>query len=218
MASVVDICNIALAHLGDEASVSAIDPPDGSAQAGHCKRFYPIARDALIESHNWQFATKREPLALLSATPPANWSYVYAYPNCLRMIGVFPPDEVVPTAAIFADDERSLLAKPVPFEIEAIPDGTLVIYTNMENATAAFVVSISDTSKFSPLVVLAMARFLASLLAGPILKGTEGIKISEAHLKAYEQLDLPRAKRADATARYTDVFDKFIPSHLAARS
>ena len=48
MASAVDICNLALSHLGDTATVASLDPPEGSAQAEHCARFYPVARDALV--------------------------------------------------------------------------------------------------------------------------------------------------------------------------
>ena len=51
MASVVDICNQALSHLGDSATVASIDPPEGSAQAEHCARFYPAALAALLEMH-----------------------------------------------------------------------------------------------------------------------------------------------------------------------
>ena len=59
MSSEVAICNLALAHLGDSATVASIDPPEGSAQSEHCARFYPIARDALLEMHAWKFATRR---------------------------------------------------------------------------------------------------------------------------------------------------------------
>ena len=40
MASEVEICNLALARLGDAATVVSIDPPEGSAQAEHCAMFY----------------------------------------------------------------------------------------------------------------------------------------------------------------------------------
>ena len=63
MASEVEICNLALSHLGDTATVASSDPPEGSAQAEHCARFYPIARDALLEMQNWKFATRRATLA-----------------------------------------------------------------------------------------------------------------------------------------------------------
>ena len=36
MSSDVDICNLALARLGDEANIVSISPPDQSAQAGYC--------------------------------------------------------------------------------------------------------------------------------------------------------------------------------------
>lgn len=62
MPSAVTICNLALAHLGDSATVSSIDPPEGSAQAEHCARFYPVALGLLLEAHPWNFATKRSRL------------------------------------------------------------------------------------------------------------------------------------------------------------
>ena len=51
MPSAVTICNLALAHLGDSATVSSIDPPEGSAPAEHCARFYPVALGLLLEAH-----------------------------------------------------------------------------------------------------------------------------------------------------------------------
>ena len=80
MASVVDICNLALAHIGDDATVSSIDPPEGSAQAEHCKRFYAIARDTMLQMHNWNFASKRISLAQVT-NPITEWLYAYAAPS-----------------------------------------------------------------------------------------------------------------------------------------
>ena len=65
MASAVDICNLALARLGDSATVASIDPPEGSAQSEHCARFYPLARRQIFEAHNWSFLIRREKLAPL---------------------------------------------------------------------------------------------------------------------------------------------------------
>ena len=33
MASDVDVCNLALSHIGDTANVASINPPDGSVQS-----------------------------------------------------------------------------------------------------------------------------------------------------------------------------------------
>lgn len=63
MASEVEISNLALSRIGDSATVSSINPPEGSAQAEHCQRFYPIARNSLLEMHAWSFCDRRIQLA-----------------------------------------------------------------------------------------------------------------------------------------------------------
>lgn len=220
MASVVDICNLALGHLGDDARVTAITPPDGSAQAAHCKRFYPIARDALLEMHNWGFATKRQSLALLDTdTRPAEWAYAYGYPTCIKIIGVHMPDEVAsaPTGAIFDSTEFVGVPKSQPYTVEALDDGTQVIYTNVENATVRFIAAITDTTKFSPLFVMALSHLLASYLAGPIIKGTEGMKVARGQLEWFEKIAGPRSKASDASVGRDDSYANFTPGSIAAR-
>ena len=70
MASVVDLCNLSLARLGDEANVVSIEPPDGSAQAAHCARFLPMVRDSLLQAHAWGFALRREALLRVGTEVP----------------------------------------------------------------------------------------------------------------------------------------------------
>lgn len=92
MASVIDIVNLSLSFLGDTATVSSIDPPEGSAQAEHCARFYPLARDSLLEMHTWGFSTKRIQLAMLTSGWP-EWTYCYAQPtDALNLLAVLPPE------------------------------------------------------------------------------------------------------------------------------
>jgi len=63
MASVAQICNMALSHIGSDARVSTIDPPDGSVEAGYCATFYDLVRTELLEPGNWRFTLKRASLA-----------------------------------------------------------------------------------------------------------------------------------------------------------
>ena len=222
MASEVDICNIALGHLGDEAAISAIDPPDGSVQASHCARIYPMARDELLESHNWRFATRRDALALLSTSElPSEWGYAYTYPSaCLRVIAVRPADVATSVNPGLIFDEQEFLTKPqtYPFTIESLSDGSQVIYTNVEDATVHFVGLVTDTTKFSPLFSAALARLLAMYLAGPIIKGKAGVEMAKVQLEIFEKIAGPRAKASDANARRDVSYNDFIPSGLAARS
>jgi len=184
MASAVDICNLALSHLGDSATVTSIDPPEGSAQAGHCKRFYPISRDALLEMHSWGFATRRAVLAL-TAEEMDQWAYVYVRPNkALKILAVLAneaaSDYVVPVEGVSVDQYGSPYGPaaaahstyaPQPFHEETLSDGTRVICTNQDEAMARYIVSVTDTTKFSPLFIEALGWLLASKLAGPLLKG-----------------------------------------------
>ena len=181
MASDVDICNLALAQLGDSASVQSINPPDQSAQAAHCARFYPIARDALLAMHTWGFATARVQLAQVSNSFP-QWQYAYAPPSdALDYLAVLDPA---------AADDYSVglqmagtlpypaptgvgITTPQPFQVESI-NGDEVILANQANALLRYTRAVSDTAEFSPLFVQGLATLLASHLAGPVLKGAEG--------------------------------------------
>lgn len=192
MSSDVDLCNLALSHLGDEAEVTAINPPDGTAQAAQCGRFYPLARDSLLEMHPWTFATVRISLATLVDASRPEWTYAYSLPaRCLKPLAVLPPDVVDDTATY-------------EYIVESNEGGTRVIYTNVESATLRYTQRVEDVTKFPHSFATALARLLASYLAGPIIKGTTGMQVSQAQLKifAYE-LGVARTSDANVGKRNT---------------
>ena len=201
MASVVDLCNLALSRLGDSATVASIDPPEGSAQAEHSSRFYPIARDSLLEMHNWKFATRRAVLSELTVDS-FNWTYAYAEPNgALRIISVLD-------ATQSAEDES------YPFAAESGEDGAALIYTNLQDATVRYVARVTDTTKFSPLFADALAWLLASHIAGPLIKGTAGQAAAKACYTNFN-LVFSYAKVSDANQRKSD--PKHTPGWIADR-
>lgn len=181
MASEIDIANLALAHLGDSATVSSFNPPEGSAQAEHCARFYPIARDSLIEQHDWGFATRRAVLAPLTYTDPTGeWAFAYALPNlCIKPIKVRPPSTL---SSIITSYPLSTIAPSgnmvgnngIEFTAETDENGNKFLLTNQETASVIYLVQTTDTNKFSPLFVDTLSWYLASYLAGPVLKGDVG--------------------------------------------
>jgi hypothetical protein len=184
MASEVDICNLALGHLGDNATVASLDPPEGSPQAEHCARFYPIARDALQEMHSWNFCTKRTTLALLDGVSYTQWRYVYAEPaGVVGVIAVLPPDAADDYSAAVPMPYAQLdggyppgqgIYTPQPFSIETDDLGRSLVLTNQENAVLRYTGITTDTTKFPPMFVMALSWQLASMLAGPIIKGDAG--------------------------------------------
>ena len=200
MASEVDIANLALAHLGDTATVSSLNPPEGSAQAEHCARFYPIVRDSLLERYQWSFATKRILLAQV-ALDAANtqWKYSYAAPSdLLNVISILASDSTndnnasgtVSSSYDWANslDKGTLGYAPQQFSCEVNASGVNVIYTNQENAMLRYTALTSDASKFSPLFVDCLGWLLAAYLAGPLIKGDVGAAMGKECMGAFQRL------------------------------
>lgn len=192
MSSEVEICNLALAHLGDSATVASINPPEGSAQAEHCQRWYPIARNSLLELQDWGFATTRALLAEL-VNPFPQWQHAYARPaDCLKVLAVLPADAAGDIADTFPRDHfhhaavpaQCAIYTPQAFTTETdASTGNQIILTNQRNALVRYTRLVTDTSKFSPLFTDALGWYLASYLAGPVLKGETGITVGQAMLK-----------------------------------
>ncbi len=212
MASVVDICNLALAHLGDNATIASIDPPEGSAQAEHCQRFYPIARDTLLEMHSWSFATKRAYGAEVENTWPM-WQYAYAMPGDAHdIIAVLPPEARDDYSTTFTPENYpdfytnyspSVAAGqyvPQKFAVEVAADGSEIILTNQKQAVLRYHAKITDATKFSPLFTITLSWHLASMLAGPVIKGDQGAAEGKRCI-AMTTLYLGKAMEADSNAR-----------------
>lgn len=172
MASVVQICNMALSHIGSDAIVTSIDPPDGSIEAGHCVRFYDLARTSMLEAGHWSFGRKRVELAEVT-NDSIVWSYAYALPaDCLR------PQIVLRLAAdnVFQLETFTLSElKSADYEVEG-----QVLRTNEPEAVLLYTIDITDTTRFTPSFTSALAFMLASYLAGPIVKGNEGARLGDA--------------------------------------
>lgn len=204
MTSAVNICNLALSHIGDEANLSSLT--EQSVQAEHCNRFYPVVRRLLIERHTWSFSTRRTELAELSDDPPASWGFAYSLPaQCIKPFAVLLPSST--------DDSQS-----EEYILESLANGTKVLYTNAEDATLRYAVDVTDTTKFTPMFDVALSHLLAAYIAGPIIKGREGMGVSQGQMEWFEKVALPQAVASDSNMRHTTLYDTFKPAGLAARA
>ena len=207
MANEVDICKLALTHIGDSANVASISPPEGSVQAQRCATYYPIARDTLLEMHDWTFARHRRALAELT-NDSDEWDFMYALPS-----EMLTPQSVIPPEAT-----NELIASstyiPQAFSVATSAGGVNVIYTNQEDAILLYTKRVTDPTKFSTIFQLALSWLLASLLAGPLIKGKAGAAESERCLKTMSGV-LGQAKMHDG--RHRQVTRTVIPKHIANR-
>lgn len=175
MASVVQLCNMALSHLGNEAQVASISPPDGSVEAGYCATFYDQARTEMLEPGTWRFSLARATLAEIS-NPSDVWAFAYALPaDCLRPVRVLRPGEGF---AVFNQFNTALEVNDrssADFDVEG-----QVVFSNEPFATMIYVRDITDSGKFTPSFTSALSYLLASYLSGPLIKGNEGVRVGDA--------------------------------------
>jgi len=204
----VDICNLALSYLGDTATVASIDPPEGSAQAQHCARFYPVALNLLLESHRWNFITKRAYLAVVEKCYFDAWRFAYALPSdASHVISVLP--KALYPVDYFRDEIANDWCDVWPLEFERsgqdefqieIVNGQQVVLSNACDAVARYTVSTVQPGMFPALFSDALAWKLASMLAGPLLKGDAGAAESKRCVGIY-QMVMEQAKGQDANQR-----------------
>jgi hypothetical protein len=89
---------------------------------------------------------------------------------------------------------------PQAFSCEVDGSGNDVILTDQVNAVLRYTSIVTDTTKFSPLFTMALSWHLASMLAGPLLKGEAGAAESK-RCTALMQSYLSKATESDAAQR-----------------
>jgi len=187
-----DVCNQALSHIGDAAVVTSVSPPDGSAQSLLCAQFLPVAVHDLQELHNWSFATRRAELVAVDGEDQAPWAHCYELPSgMLRLLGI---------AQAGGWDDYETQYPVGRYEMIQNEDGVVRIYSDVPSAHARFTVLVPEPSAWSPLFRNAVSWHLASLLAGPIIKGEMGAGESKRCMQMANAF-LSRAASSDANQR-----------------
>jgi len=206
---IVEMCNVALAHIGQAAKLVDLST-DSSVNAQHCRRFYPQARDKLLARSCWSFASKREALAPIEDRNSSVYAYAYGKPdNCARVFAVLPPESG-------ADHALSRARVTDDFTVELDDDGYPVVYTNQEDAVARYTVTTADTCQFPATFRGALSWVLAADLAGVIVKGEAGVKMSQWCLQMAE-FELGSAKDGDGQ-QAGDMMPEVDASWIAARN
>lgn len=161
-----EICNLALNKLGSPTIVS-IDDETKNARA--CKNYWEQTRDEVLESHPWRCAIKRDRLALEDAEPEYEYSYAFTLPNdCLRVLEMYPDEE-------YRIEGESLLS-------------------DSDECYIKYISRVTNTTKFNPLLVKAIATLLALNISYHI---SHNVALVNSLRQEYEWI-LQRAKNVDA--------------------
>lgn len=87
MTSKINICNLALAQLG-QSPISSLEQENEKAR--RLNLFYAPVRDEVLRTHNWAFAGVQAQLLLLEEGADSQGRFVYKYPaDALFIRGVF---------------------------------------------------------------------------------------------------------------------------------
>ncbi len=212
MASKLSIWNLALSHIGDGDDIDDVD--EGSVEAEQCRKFYPVARDMILERHAWDFAIDTTLLAQLAEDAVGIWAYRYALPpDYIRALHV-SPDLNLLSATWLTDGQylRQLNDFQKLFEIEAADDNKPSILTNESPAYLRYIYRNENVGVYTPGFVMALSYLLASMLAGgPIVKSA---KMAANQLKAYE---LTLSQAMVSASNSTSNRPQHMPAHLRGR-
>lgn len=173
MAAPVDICNLALSHLGVSTEIANLET-ERSKEAAACRRFYETVRDEVLRDFTWPFATVIADLALVQEQPNAEWAYAYRY----------PADALFFRRILTGGCRVEQAGARVPYRIGRDADGQL-IFTDQATAVAEWTTLVDDTEQWPPDCVQAAGLLLASYIA-PRVTGGDQFKLGLLALQKYQ--------------------------------
>jgi len=150
--SEVSICNQALTFLGQKPITSL---SDANTTAEWMRNNYPFIRDAVLEERMWTFATARASSTTLDRDA---WDTAYAHPAPLNWISVF---------RIYRNSGISTLTS-IDWRLE---DGNILC--SESNILLWGLKRVTDTGKFSPLFVQALAARIAADACIPLTENRQ---------------------------------------------
>jgi hypothetical protein len=178
--SPTEICNQALAHLGDT-RINSIDGTE--TRETICRTFYTQAKRELLSTIPWTFARKRTILSTLSQTPAFKWGFQASLPgDCIRVLTVHSGD---------SDEDPSVVTDTEIDQFE-VSDGSILSNHNLVGIY--YVADVVNTAGFQPQFIAALARLLASYISASI---DGDVALGQSQRMIYETVDLPRAQYLD---------------------
>lgn len=140
-ASVVQICNLALAKIGSP-SITALD--EDSREARACSLTFPFARDEVLQLRPWASCVKRIALTLLDEAPAFEFTAAWQLPaDFLELVRL-------------GDDDNSTTNHRI--------EGRLLL-TSTETANIIYTYRNEDTATYEPVLVDLIASRMAIDLA-----------------------------------------------------
>jgi len=181
--TIPQICNLALAKVGDEGSqITSLD--DDTKEANLCKKFFEPSLRELLDIHTWGCATARAELARNTTDPVFGWEVAYTLPaDCVRPLEFRDYSD----ASVFYD-----------YRSEWVIEGRSLL-TNATTGYLVYVKYIDDPNLMTATFIRALYTMLASKLAFPLTEDATLVRLFEDEIAT---VILPEARRVDAFTGY----------------
>lgn len=190
MASKLDICNLALANLGQKSVASLSDTTN--IKVITFNRVYDTALKYTLSDHDWNFAEGRASLTLL-ADEPVGYDYAYDLPtDCLKIRYLY--DETNGSPRVRMVNSRTSGNSIIPYTIMLNEDGNKnILCTDQEDAIAVYTRNITQLNLMSATSYTALAWKVSADMAVPL---TKNLSLQSTCVTMYSTY-LSRAQRVD---------------------
>ena len=148
------IFNIALSNLGVSAPIQ--NSIENNPTAILMNNYYELARDTVLEAHEWSFATAYKELSISEENAPegSKWAYNFTFPN----------DCIAPRAIIDLADRKEKKYEPATDS-----SGQKIILTNCNPCMLRYTRRVTTETFFTAAFVNALGFYLAYLSAQVIV-------------------------------------------------
>lgn len=206
MASTLDICNMALRHLGITNMIASLTERTKEAKA--CSLFYPQVRDETLRDAPWPFATRFPLLAVVDDDPTAEWLYSYRYPSACITLRRLVDTISLQKITLFNSDEGVIRYPTVQiphinYRITRDDTGLLILTSQQGPLYCEITEQVTDPTQYPPDVTQAMAMKMAGYIS-PSVAGNDVLKLGERAFQMYS-LMIARARQNAGNEQQLDL-------------
>lgn len=157
----VQICNMALAHLGHSGPFISDLETDQSQEAETCNVFWDTVRDDVLGDYPWPFATAKKELAQIADQERDGWDYAFALPDdCVSPRFIWPADS---TPRKLYPETRT------PYKIaKHSEEETSILLCDIDNPVLEYTARMSNVAAYPSKFAMAMSYKMAEMIAIPI--------------------------------------------------
>jgi|TARA_R110000782_G_scaffold61369_4_gene126454 hypothetical protein len=191
MSSPVDICNQALAHLGDR-RITRLDDDAQTTDAlvRYCSEFYDQARQETLAAQRWTFAKAASALSRRTDIATIGFNYSHQLPSDrIRLLHLVIGSELKDSEGVVTS---------ISYGTQKVDKFKIVgqqVWSDQKYLAIEYIKDVNNPTEWSPHFRAAVARLLASYLAGPIADDPGAVAQQK---RIYETVDLPNAQYYDA--------------------